>query len=186
MTGNHSTRRIQSCVLLAALFLSACGEFAYKRGASANDLEATKKSCVAKNVDKLEVEKCMTDNGWLVKNLDSAESIDFSHSESGPFIEVSITEDNQQRTNPIQSSKVSSGDEVKSSAELKNPAKETDTFKIGSWWKLGASADNLQNSIKTCVTAIGEMHQPVTHTNKVTRGLLLCMKEKGWHGLREK
>lgn len=186
MTGNHLMRWIRSSTIIAALFLSACGEFSYKRGASASDLEATKKSCVTKNVDKLAVEKCMTDNGWLVKNLDSAEPIDFSQSEPDPFIEASNAEDNRQTTKPIQSGKVSSGDKVNSSAEIKNPAEPTDTFKIGSWWKLGAGADNLQNSIQTCVTALGDVHQPDTHTKKVTRGLLLCMKEKGWHGLREK
>jgi hypothetical protein len=186
MTGNYSNRWIKSSALIAALCLSACGEFAYKRGASASDLEVTRKTCSSKNADKLAVEKCMTDNGWVVQSLDGAEPIISMQSEPEPFIEASITEDNRQTKQPSQNSKGTASDKVNSSAVIKKTADPMDTFKIGSWWKLGAGADNLQNSIQTCVTALGDAHQPEAHSKIVTRVLLLCMKEKGWHGLLEK
>ena len=186
MRHNFSRRWIQTSVLIAILLLSACGELAYKQGASATDLTVTKKTCQAKDSSTAAIEKCMTENGWVVQNLSAPEQIAAMQSESDPVIEASITEDNRQTTKPVINSKIPSVDAVNPTPENKKPASLMDTFKIGSWWKLGAGADNLKNSIQTCVTSLGEAHQPDTQTKKVTRGLLLCMKEKGWHGLREK
>ena len=183
MTGNYSKKWMLYSVLLTVLLLSACGEFAYKRGASVSDLNATKKACLAKNADKAAVEKCMAGDGWTVQNFDSAEPIDTMQSEPDPVIEATVTEDNRVIAKPKITNNPSG--EAIAPAE-KKPADPMDTFKIGSWWKLGGGADNLKGSIAECVKTLGEAHQPDSQTKKVTRGLLLCMKEKGWHGLREK
>jgi len=75
MRHHFSRRWIQTSVLIAILLLSACGELAYKQGASATDLASTKKACRAKNSSNLAIEKCMTENGWVVKNLSAPEQI---------------------------------------------------------------------------------------------------------------
>ena len=186
MTSNYSNKWIVGLTLLTTLLLSACGELAYKRGASASDLENTRKSCKAKDAGPEAVQKCMAADGWVVQNLDSADPIATMQSEADPVIDASVTEDNRQFNNPTASTKTNTGKESKDSTEIKKPADPLDTFKIGSWWKFGADAANLKNSIESCVTTLGVAHQPNSQSKIVTRGLLLCMKEKGWHGLREK
>jgi hypothetical protein len=61
-----------------------------------------------------------------------------------------------------------------------------DTFKVSSWWKTGSGADSLKADTEACVAQLGEAHRPNIQTQSATRGLLLCMKEKGWSGLRAK
>jgi hypothetical protein len=61
-----------------------------------------------------------------------------------------------------------------------------DTFKVSSWWKTGSGAASLQTETEACVARLSEAHRPDTQTQMVTRGLLLCMKDKGWSGLRAK
>ena len=39
---------------------------------------------------------------------------------------------------------------------------------------------------KACVAKLGEAHRLDSQNQLATRGLLLCMKDKGWSGLREK
>jgi hypothetical protein len=186
MMRNYSTRWIHSITLVATLSLGACGELAYKRGASASDLASTRKSCMAKDSATEAVKKCMSENGWVVQNLDNAEPIATMQNEPDPVIDASVTEDNRQFKNPTASTKISTINPLNTSPVIKKPADPMDTFKIGSWWKLGADADNLKNSINSCVMTLGKAHQPDPQTKQVTRGLLMCMKEKGWHGLREK
>ena len=186
MMGNCSNRWIVSFMLIATLLLSACGELAYKPGASASDLEFTRKSCKAKDSSEAAVQKCMSDNGWIVQNLDNAEPITTMQSEPDPVIDATVTENNRQFSKLTNSAKIITSDKLQPSTEIKTTTGLMDTFKIGSWWKLGADAENLKNSIESCVTILGEAHQPDSQTKKVTRGLLLCMKDKGWHGLREK
>lgn len=81
------------CMCLAALFTTGCGELAYKRGASAKDLEATKKSCKSAG-NEAAIEKCLEDNGWIVQKLDALGLPD-----SELFAIASVSEDNR---NPMQ------------------------------------------------------------------------------------
>lgn len=185
MMCNFSKKWIQSCVLLASLLLVACGEIAYKRGASANDLDKTRKACAAKDSTKTAIEKCMTDNGWVVHNLENSEPIATMQNEPDPVAEARITTDNRQTVKPSITSKNVTSDKAVNTPGNKKPADPMDEFKIGSWWKLGGGSGNLNLSIQECVTTLGEAYQPDSQTKKVTRGLLLCMKGKGWHGLLE-
>jgi len=186
MMHSYAKRWIQTSVLLTALLLSACGELAYKRGATANDLEAMKKTCTSKDSSKEAVAKCMTDNGWTVQNLDEAEPIASMQNEPDPVIEASENKDNRQTAKPTVVSKPNTANVEISSPEKKKPADPMDTFKISSWWKLGGSPDNLKSSIQECVQSLGNAHEPNVESKKVTRGLLLCMQKKDWHGLRDK
>lgn len=182
-----------SCItMLAALLLSGCGEFSYKRGASVSDLENTKKTCQARGGGDTAIEKCMEDNGWVIQRLN----------EPDPVAEVSVNPDNRNAGSPVKAASASmvstdkalegkvaevksTKDETASAAEIKK-ADPMDTFKISSWWKLGGSAESLKAATEECVTVLGEAHRPNVHTQDVTRGMLLCMGEKGWRGLRAK
>lgn len=184
MMFNFSNKWTQNCVLLAPLLLLACGEIAYKRGASANDLDKTRKACAAKDSTKTAIEKCMIDNGWAFQNLESSELISNMQNEPEPIIAKSITKSNSHEEIPIITKNVTGDRTVNTPGNMK-PTDPMETFKIGSWWKLGGGSVNLKLSIQECVTTLGEAYQPDPQTKKVTRGLLQCMKSKGWHGLIE-
>ncbi|MGZ8252415.1 MAG: hypothetical protein ACXW1P_07960 [Methylophilaceae bacterium] len=183
-----------SCItMLAALLLSGCGEFSYKRGASVSDLENTKKTCQAKGGGDTAIEKCLEDSGWVIQRFN----------EPDPVAEVSVNPDNRNAGSPVKAASISTAStdtavegkvaedktskgETTSAPVIKKVADPMDTFKISSWWKLGGSAESLKAATEECVTVLGETHRPNVHTQNVTRGMLLCMREKGWRGLRAK
>lgn len=189
---NNLTRRKSAFLHCSLVFLvllaSGCGEFAYKRGANSSDLENTKKSCKAKYPDPAALEKCMTDNGWTIQNLGKMEPLD-----ADPVIEATVIPSNQRIENASSAPdrKAGSGQQVlPGTTQVVQPEKKIpdmlDTFKISSWWKAGSGAESLKVDTEACVARLGEAHRPNIQTQSATRGLLLCMKEKGWSGLRTK
>lgn len=183
---DQGTFRHACCIsMLIAVMISGCGEFAYKRGANLSDLENARKLCKEKGLDAAATEKCMADNGWVVQNLSKMEPID-----ADPVVEASVIPSNQRIENAA-SSKQPAEEYVSSSAPhpaaaVKKEATAMDLFRVSSWWKAGSGANSLKIDTEACVTRLGEMHRPDSQTHSVTRGLLLCMKEKGWSGLRAK
>lgn len=181
------------CILMltAALF-SGCGEFAYKRGANSSELEAAKQSCREKGSDSAAFEKCMAESGWSVQNLGRMEPLD-----ADPVVEASVIPSDRRIENSAgaTSDKQRAEDYVPAvpgtaqpAAIVKRAPAMTDTFKVSSWWKAGSGAGSLKSDTEECVARLGEAYRPVQtqQTQTATRGLLLCMKEKGWSALRAK
>ena len=171
-------------LMLATLLFSGCGELAYKRGASSGDLEMAKKTCREKGSDAA-YEKCMADSGWTVQNLGRMEPLD-----TDPVIEASVIPSNLRIEN---ATSATPGEQHagKPAASAPTPTATRqpdmlDTFKVSSWWKAGSGASSLEADTNACVAQLGEAHRPVQtqQTQTATRGLLLCMKEKGWGALR--
>ncbi|MDP3584131.1 MAG: hypothetical protein Q8R61_03325 [Thiobacillus sp.] len=160
-------------LLLAALLLCGCGELAYKRGATSSDLEAAKKSCREKGPNPATVEQCMADHGWVVQNLSRMEPLD-----ADPVVEASVIPSDRRIENAAGATQPATA--VKRKPEM------TDTFKVSSWWKTGSGAVSLKTDTEACVAKLGEAHRPDSQTQSATQGLLLCMKGKGWSGLRAK
>ncbi len=102
------------------------------------------------------------------------------------MIEATENKDNRQTARPEFVSKPNTTNIENSAPQESKPADPMDTFKISSWWKLGGSPDNLKSSIQECVKSLGKANEPNMQSKKVTRGLLLCMQKKDWHGLRDK
>lgn len=201
-------------LLLSSSLLSACGEFSYKRGATPRDLEMTKKTCQSAGSEAA-IEKCLEDNGWVVQKLDALDNFELFATTSESDNRTGSTAETTPNTNKTKSNSVFI-DAEKAEAnppavekpvvtpqkqaevvqknntpvvETPKPAPTTDpldTFKINSWWKIGAGRDPLEADIKSCVTKLGEAHQPDSKTQMMTRGLILCMKDKGWRALRAK
>lgn len=179
-------------LLAMPLLISSCGEFAYKRGAGANDLASDKRTCEAISGDHIKIEQCMQDKGWTVQKLDDLD----------PFATASVNPDNRvispdtntytkNTTLPdggkVESSTQTTGGSTSNTAKIATPASAVDPldkFIISSWWKIGGSAESLQVAINDCVTTLGEAHRPNPTTNEATRGLGVCMKDKGWRGLK--
>jgi len=157
-----------AAALLVSCLLSGCGEFAYKRGASASDLQSARKACAAEGDSPVIMEQCLADKGWTVKPLDKMDpllaTVGISDNRTGKLIQ-------KESTTP----------EI--SAEPAKPADPLDSFKISSWWKTGADANALKSGINECVATLGEAHRPAPGSLNATRGLLLCMRAKGWYAL---
>lgn len=171
------------CVLmLTSVLFSGCGEFAYKRGANSSDLEAAKQSCREKGPDSATYEKCMADSGWSVQNLGRMEPLD-----ADPVIEASVIPSDRRIENATSAAPDVQRAEVPAAAATRKPDM-LDTFKVSSWWKAGSGASSFEADTNECVARLGEAHRPVQtqQTQTATRGLLLCMKEKGWSALRAK
>ena len=164
-------------LLLVALLFSGCGELAYKRGASSGDLETAKKSCREKGPDAAGLEKCMADRGWVVHNPNRMEPLD-----ADPVVEATVIPSDRRIEN---AASATLGATQPTAAEKRTP-EMTDTFKVSSWWKTGSGAANLKSDTEACVAKLGDAHLPDSQTLSATRGLLLCMKDKGWSGLRAK
>lgn len=179
------------CILmLTTVLFSGCGEFAYKRGANSSDLEAAKQSCREKGGDSAAFEKCMADSGWTVQNLGRMEPLD-----ADPVVEASVIPSDRRIENSAgaapgeqRADMPAASGSTQSAATAKRKPDLLDTFKVGSWWKAGSGADSLKSDTEECVAKLGEAHRPVQtqQTQTATRGLLLCLKEKGWSGLRAK
>lgn len=189
-------------VLGAALFavlMSGCGELSYKRGASPQDLEAARKTCASAGSETA-VDRCLEEQGWVVKQLDDLEL----------FATASVTADPRQ---PVPASDAPaaepSGSKAEAGAARSGPADRTagkstatagshhnspppapvspmDTYIVSSWWKTGAGRDSLETDTRACVDQLGVAHQPDHRTQRVTRGLVVCMHDKGWKALRQK
>ena len=173
-----------ACILvLVTLLFSGCGEIAYKRGANSSDLETAKKACREKVADSAAVQKCLADSGWIVQNLSRMEPLD-----ADPVVDASVIPSNRRIENAASTTPGKPGSEKLDSAQSTTSVKKQpdmlDTFKVSSWWKAGSGADSLKSDTAACVAKLGEAHQPNNQTQAASRGLLLCMKEKGWSGLR--
>ncbi|MFM9835609.1 MAG: hypothetical protein ACKVOA_05860 [Methylophilaceae bacterium] len=162
--------------LLTTLALTACGEFAYKRGATATDLQQAKLEC-SKSASEALAETCMKEKGWSVQKLDDVDL----------FATVSYTDSNPNQTPSTNQKTTINVAEPSNKTEQAAPKKEADPldlYTINSWWKMGANGQSLEVAINECEALLGEAHKPNSKTQQVTRGLVVCMREKGWRGLK--
>lgn len=186
-------RKTAMLPLLAATFLlPACGgEFAFKRGASADDLASAKAACQAKGSEAA-MEKCLEQHGWLVHKMDGGAPLD-----EAPVATMAASDN---RTGaPVVSgsgSDQAAPDQAAGTTGAGTPPAETgggalpkdplDVFKVSSWWKMGGSESALKSDVDGCVATLGEAHKPDSAMQQATRGLLVCMRQKGWYALQAK
>lgn len=172
-------------LLTLPLMLNACGEFSYKRGASAADLQNTKQVC-QNDQNGETVEECLKKNGWVVQKLDALEDIDL-------FATASITNDNRvadggksvEKTLPSIET-VTQDKPIESDKKTVNPTqpKPTDIYSISSWWKIGGSDSKLKSDMSECADTLGVDHQPDVAAQKYTRAFVICLHNKGWTALK--
>ncbi len=187
---HHTARRpyTVATLLLSLALLGGCGEFAYKRGASASDLEAAKKVCQARSSDPAVIEKCLADQGWFVQSLDRLEPVGVDPVIDASVIPADTRIENAASTPPrpnVSANPAAVAPAGTAPAALRKKAADPmDRFKISSWWKIGSNAAALQADTEACVSTLGEAHRPDAISQQATRALLVCMKGKGWSGLR--
>lgn len=188
---------LMTSAIAASLLLTSCGgEFAYKRGASARDLDQAKQQC-QHSASETALGQCMEQNGWIYHNPQEALE------DEDPVIQASFQHDyrsagkvvNEDTPAPT-SSAVAQTDSASTATPVAKPAEQRpaakkptdpmDIFLVSSWWKIGKGADSLKGDLAECVAKLGEAHAPdmTGKTVKATRGLLLCMKDLGWKALQ--
>jgi hypothetical protein len=173
---------MKNVLLLAVIsaILMACGEFSYKRGGSAADIENAHKAC--RGVTESELSNCLEKQGWEVQKFEDQE-----------LFAVASVDDNRMQDKPRSSSsttKTSNQAVEVTSAELKKAMPEpekTDSmqrYKINSWWKFGASDKKMTSDMNECSITLGEAHQPDIVNQTYTRLFVICMHDKGWQALK--
>ena len=161
-------------LVAGCLLLAGCGEFSYKRGANAGDLAQAKQECESSAAPAV-MAACLESKGWLVGNFDQATALD----EEDPVVQATYQDDPR---GPAADSKP---EETPTPATTASPEKNPlDVFHVSSWWKAGQGAAALHADAAACVADLGEAHRPDPSYQKVTRGLLHCMRGRGWYALQ--
>lgn len=181
-------------LLLLSLLLSACGELSYKRGASHADLESARKTCQAEQ-SSVATETCLQNSGWTVQKLDSMEVFDetvlkkpteTSASDNAALVAAQTPvqlANNTENNKPAATVKTASKPAYVKPAVT--PSDPLDTFVVGAWWKFGGSDNAFKTDSNSCVNTLGEAHKPISSTQTVTAGFIVCMREKGWKATKK-
>ncbi len=188
--GGHPLKKLW-WIGLAALLLSGCGEISYKRGASPADLESARKTCRASG-DEKSVDKCLEEQGWVIRKPDDMDlfativpSNDARLPAADPAKPFAVPAPAGAVILPGAAAPAQAkppGSEPVAAAP-KPPPGPMDLYTVASWWKIGAGREALEADMGACVKDLGEAHQPNAKTQQVTRGLVICLHDKGWKAL---
>lgn len=174
-------------ILLCGLLPGACGEFAYKVGGQAEDMQTAQRDCGNGITDASAYKSCMAKKGWTVSDWnDSALLASTSvvsdnravvrSAEAGPSLPLAAPS--------VPASSAPPAASATPTLPASPPPDPKDRFRVGSWWKAGGSEDGLNADVDACVGRLGEEHRPDQPPRTVTRALLACLREKGWHGVK--
>jgi hypothetical protein len=158
--------------LASVILLTACGDVAYKQGAGPDQLTATKQKCNSQA--KLSYDECMKAEGWVVYKRD----------DDNPLMVVTPVADNREAGGTPYVAAAAVAVPKKDATGKPIPPNPMDKLNVSSWWKMGGNADGLKTDTDACVATLGEAHRYVDGSNLYTRGLVLCLKDKGWSGLQ--
>jgi len=172
-------------VLVSTAALAGCGEVSYKMGAGVDQLKADQQRCAAQHQEASSITACMREKGWRMWDVGSAEtSPEISSqvsSESEPPAPVeAATASIPETPAPVPIDKNATAAVKPTPAKPPRPS-STEKVTVSSWWKPGNG--NMGEAISACVTELGEDHRPDATNRVVSRGLLACMKKRGWYAL---
>lgn len=164
--------------MLAVTFVSALtacgGEFSYKQGATAQDLQNQKSDCEEGGRSAEEMNKCLKDNGWIVVDMDSDYSL-----KPRKLKPVTATY-SEPTNNPLAEQPVA---ESHAAAEPIIPNDPFEIIKVNSWWKTGAGPEQLYLDGDACLESLGEGYEANANFSKLSLGVAYCMEDKNWRVL---
>ena len=166
-----------SCLALFLLLLGiatgfGCRSVSYKLGSTDRDEQIARDRC--RNESRAETqdfERCMEKQGWIVKQL-----------------EAPAAPSNKKRSVPAESvatgspSSPTAGDIDPVAKAGGAPAAEPPIV-VESWFKLGATANELDAATERCVAKLGAAHRPEPKSHVVTGEMIDCLGDEGWHAL---
>lgn len=163
------------CALLAAT-LTGCAEFSYKQGASIRELEQVKQSCYSAN--EKATEKCLQAKGWFIHkfddpNVENTEALNEGDTESSK--QLKTLEAQLPRT---ETAKLHHHSEQ---MELQNPNGQT--YKISSWWKMGAGESQLKLDLNQCKSKLNAPEDAQFTEQRYSKPFIRCMNAAGWKAL---
>lgn len=144
-------------LICSPLLLAACGEVAYKLGASPEALQAAQLSCRA---GPLPYPECMSRQGWTLVDMAAL----------NPGLGFAATADNRQAAQTVAEQKT----------DAPQPAPDA-LVTVAAWWKFGAGPESLRAALADCAPA-GTGQGSHDQGYRITGAQLACMRQAGWHG----
>ncbi len=157
--------------IITVLAITGCGDVAFKRGSGPDAFAAARTACRDQNADPAAVRVCLSQAGWTVADLDAGPAAEPPGPVPPPAPQA-IT-----GTAPLSPSVT-----APANAPSKTPAPRG-KIAIGSWWKFGAGAADLQATADACAARLGPDDRPDPGYHLVTRALYACLHDHGWHGV---
>lgn len=191
-----------ACLATVTVFFSGCQQMAWKPGASAADLDRDTAACEADHAEQQAVHDCLRKRGWSVRvpksteleAMESADEVDAAPVATGAGVlpataaapatpasgaaatAATVPAEPRAGTAPAPRNK---------SVPLSPSSRAVDPLhrsNIQAWWKMGGQGDALTADMNACVDQLGPQHKPDLEKRLYTRGLIDCLKAKGWFG----
>jgi hypothetical protein len=161
------------CVLsIIAVATCGCGTVLYKPGSTASDYQAARDHCDQQGRAKNPAfERCMEEQGWSVKQLGEP---------AGPN-GVSRNASAKRSSVGLPGSPAAGG--VAPPSTVSNVGGAPATARpiiIKNWFKLGATAADLEAAKKRCTAKLGTAAGAAPDSLAVTPAMLECLRNQGW------
>lgn len=196
--------------IVALLLASGCATVTFKRGAGPGSMRSDEDACRATSTDETAYTECLRERGWFVAGKAAGAETPASEPETAaePAAAASSNRASAPATAPAEAPRLTPPAEtprpapiaappapapasapkaapaaaVKASATTAppTPADPLSKVGVGSWWKLGGTAADLDRAIATCVDTLGEAHRPSPAATLVTVGLRDCLRSAKW------
>lgn len=178
------------CMAAMCVALSACGELAYKMGGNTAGYQAAGKICASES-DGLAYKDCMKAKGWTVVGIDgTVEGTSMEHEIQGtpPMTAESDavppqppsmlpTAEDSTTSSPV-ASPAHTPAKPKTAKPAPAPLDPNEIVTVQSWWKFGAS--DFKGDLHACTAKLGVPHHYDEAKKTATRGLVGCLRSKGW------
>jgi hypothetical protein len=192
-----------ACLATVTIVFSGCQQMAWKPGASPADLDRDTVACEAGNAEQQAVHDCLRKRGWVVRVPKRGEEGPVEDAEAAVAIGAGVPP--ATAAAPAMPGIGAAAAAVSAPAEPGPPepgmgtapaprnksVPQASSFKpadplrlsnVQAWWKMGGQSDALNADMDACVGQLGPEHRPDLQNRLYTRGLIDCLKGKGWFG----
>ena len=190
-TGYPPWRFCCAAVLLALATVAAfgCGTVWYKAGGTDSDYQAARDRCRTQGrAEAADFEQCMHEQGWIAKQFAAPAAPSDAKGKSvategatpttqsapaavgvAPLPERSIAP-------PVQNAP-----SVQNAPAAQDAPSAEQPIVVKNWFKLGGTAEDLAAAKERCATKLGAADRSDPGAQSVTREMLDCLRNEGWH-----
>lgn len=195
-----SLRPLPILALVTLLAASGCATVTFKRGAGPGGAKADEDACRATSTTQAAYVACLRERGWMVggKAAEPApreKAAPVSAPTAAPA-KPSAAADTAPAGGPANSKETAPPAETQPAkatpparagypaadepAAEEAPLAPDTRIDVSSWWKLGATAADLDRAVAACVDELGAAHRPNPAVTEVTVALKDCLRAKKW------
>lgn len=181
-----------ACLATMTIFFGGCQQVAWKPGASSADLDSDTAACEADHAETAAVQDCLRKRGWVLRvpkpSIDpdepaaDAEPPVATGAGTPPAAAPALPAAGAESTASPASEPRSSAAPAPRNKSVPKPVDPLKRSQIQAWWKMGGQGDALTADTDGCVGQLGPEHKPDLEKRLYTRGLIDCLKGKGWFG----